>query len=236
MTSPPSRSRRPMNVARDLTTARNSASSVDSPRSSALPSNIGTSAHRPRTAWCVLSATGPPTRAGSTAPPSGRPRSACAEETAAPPGPPAQHSHANPRHSRGWTSATARHASRRAPSHLRSSPTSRPAPLRSPPDTGRRFGLLPGVAADSAFSPPIAPVGALHPSCTHSRPFHRHRGIISCRAAERHAYRRPAVRTGPAFGIDRPLPRSAIVSCVAETRVCPRAGNLGRLSRLSDPG
>ena len=44
MMSPPSRSRRPQNVAPDLTTTRNSACSVNSPTSSARPSSIGTPA------------------------------------------------------------------------------------------------------------------------------------------------------------------------------------------------
>lgn len=43
-------------------------------------------------------------------------------------------------------------------------------------------------------APSVAPVGALQPSCTDGRPFHRCRRIPWRRAAEWHTYRRPALR------------------------------------------
>ena len=134
MTSPPSRSRSPQNVAPDLTTTRNSASSVDAPTSSALPSSIGTSA--PERRGVSLE----PRRLPRQQVPPRRPQVGLALPAQAKRRllleAPARHWHASPRHSPGWFSAGASPASRRAALRPRSSSTPRPA-LRKVMTPGR---------------------------------------------------------------------------------------------------
>ena len=78
--------------------------------------------HRPKRAWPTAARAGSPRQAGSTAPQSDRPRSACERRTGAARAPWARHGPASRRHSPGSPSAAASPAAGRDPLFPSSSP------------------------------------------------------------------------------------------------------------------